>query len=182
MVANWNEIEHAGLCDCGCETGVGPAEPVEDGCDLCHHRGFEVSEQAMRTQLPPQHWPAAGPGFRFCATEWCAIVYFNDDTGVYFSRQDVLPIGKYKSDYLLRRERAVTAQVEAKTFKVSGITCQDCITHIADNVLQLPGARKVSGNLAQSTVKVGFDAGRLSVEEITHAIEEAGYIVDAVEP
>lgn len=71
--------------------------------------------------------------------------------------------------------------LETKIFKVGGITCQDCVTHIADNVLQLPGARKVSGNLTQRTVKVGFEADRLSIEQIVQAIEEAGYAVEAVE-
>lgn len=71
--------------------------------------------------------------------------------------------------------------VVTKVFRVTGITCQDCVTHIADNVLQLPGARKVAGNLTQGTVKVGFDEDRLSIEQIVQAIEEAGYGVEAVE-
>lgn len=68
-----------------------------------------------------------------------------------------------------------------KVFRVTGITCHDCVTHIADNVLQLPGARKVSGSLARGTVKVGFEEDQLSIEEIVQAIEEAGYGVEAVE-
>lgn len=88
---------------------------------------------------------------------------------------------RHKSDYRQRRERAVTAQVTTKTFRVSGMTCADCVAHIADSVMELQGARKVSGNLTQRTVKVGFDPERLSVEQIVQAIEGAGYAVDAVE-
>lgn len=72
--------------------------------------------------------------------------------------------------------------LETKTFKVSGITCIDCVTHIADSVKRLRGTRKVSGNLTQNTVKVGFEPGKVSVEQIIEAIESAGYGVDAVEP
>ena len=64
-----------------------------------------------------------------------------------------------------------------KTFKVRGITCMDCVTHIAQNVRRLPGARKVSGNLTQSTVKVAYDPREASEEAVIRAIEEAGYQV-----
>ncbi len=73
------------------------------------------------------------------------------------------------------------AELETKTFKVSGITCMDCITHIADSVRRLPGARKISGNLTQNTVKVGFEPGKVSLEQIVQAIEAAGYRVDSIE-
>jgi len=76
----------------------------------------------------------------------------------------------------------VSTELETKTFKVSGITCMDCITHIADSVKRLPGARKISGNLTQNTVKVGFEPDKVSVQSIIKAIETAGYKVDAVEP
>ncbi len=65
----------------------------------------------------------------------------------------------------------------ARTFKVRGITCMDCVVHIAENVRRLPGTRKVSGNLTQGTVKVAYDPGAVSEVEIARAIEEAGYQV-----
>ncbi len=75
----------------------------------------------------------------------------------------------------------MSTQLETKTFKVSGITCLDCVTHIANSVKQLPGARKISGNLTQNTVKVGFDPDVVSVEQIIQAIETAGYKVASIE-
>lgn len=152
-----------------------------DECTVCHHRGFEISAQAMRTRLPHERQGEAGTGFRFCATEWCPVVYFNNETGVYFAQDDVLPGTRRKSDYPLRREQVVSSQLETKTFKVSGITCMDCVTHIANSVKRLPGARKISGNLTQNTVKVGFDPDKVSVEQIIQAIETAGYKVERIE-
>lgn len=76
---------------------------------------------------------------------------------------------------------SVSPELETKTFKVGGITCADCVTHIADRVRRLPGARRISGNLTQRTVRVGFDPSQVSVEQIVEAIEAAGYAVDAVE-
>lgn len=74
------------------------------------------------------------------------------------------------------------SELETRTFKVSGITCAHCVLHIADTVKRLPGARKVSGNLADHTVKVRFEPDGASVEQIVQAIEGAGYTVDAIEP
>ncbi len=71
--------------------------------------------------------------------------------------------------------------LQTKTFRVRGITCMDCITHIARNVRRVPGTQKVSGNLDQSTVKIAFEAGKTSLEEIVRAIEDAGYAVESVE-
>ncbi len=73
------------------------------------------------------------------------------------------------------------SELETKTFKVNDINCMDCVTHIAGSVKRLPGARKVSGNLDQRTVKVQFESDQVSTEQIIKAIEAAGYTVDAVE-
>lgn len=74
------------------------------------------------------------------------------------------------------------SELETRTFKVSGITCAHCVLHIADSVKQVPGARRVSGNLAANTVKVSFAPEGVSVKQIVQAIEGAGYRVDAIEP
>ncbi len=75
----------------------------------------------------------------------------------------------------------MSTQLETKTFKVSGITCMDCVSHIANSVKRLPGARKITGNLTQNTVKVGFEPDKVSVEQIIQAIEAAGYKVESIE-
>lgn len=71
----------------------------------------------------------------------------------------------------------MSEHLTAKTFKVRGITCMDCVVHIAEHVRGLPGAGKVSGNLVQSTVKVAYDPGEVSEGAIIRAIEDAGYQV-----
>jgi Cu+-exporting ATPase len=75
----------------------------------------------------------------------------------------------------------VASELTTKTIKVRGITCADCITHIAAGVKRLPGTQRVSGNLDQGTVKVAFEQDRVSLEEIVRAIERVGYPVERVE-
>jgi len=74
------------------------------------------------------------------------------------------------------------SELQTRTIKVRGITCADCITHIAEGVRRLPGTRRISGNLTQGTVKVAFEPEQVSVEEIVRAIEGVGYPVERVEP
>lgn len=74
----------------------------------------------------------------------------------------------------------VASEWTTKIIKVGGITCADCITHIAAGVRRLPGARRVSGNLDRGTVKVVFEEDKVSLGEILRAIEAVGYRVEAV--
>lgn len=76
----------------------------------------------------------------------------------------------------------MSPELETKIFRVGGITCADCVVHIAKSVKRLPGAQKISGNLTEDTVKVQFEPDKVSVEQIVQAIERAGYTVDAIEP
>jgi len=73
------------------------------------------------------------------------------------------------------------SQTDTKTFKVRGITCVDCVTHIAESVRRLPGTQKVGGNLTQGTIKVTFEPDRVQPADIVKAIEGAGYSVEAAE-
>jgi len=91
----------AGVCDC---SECGSVEVSSDGCEICHHPGVEISQRAMRSRLPRTRRAAAGPGFRFCTTKWCPIIYFNNKTGVYFAQDDVLPGTPHKSDHAPRRK------------------------------------------------------------------------------
>lgn len=40
-----------------------------------------------------------------------------------------------------------------------------CVTHIAERVKQLPGTQNVSGDLAQRTVRVSFEADKVRDDE-----------------
>ncbi len=59
----------------------------------------------MRTYLPLERQDEAGTGFGFCATKWCPVVYFNNETEVDFVRDDMLLGTQHKSDYSLRGGR-----------------------------------------------------------------------------
>jgi copper chaperone len=76
--------------------------------------------------------------------------------------------------------------VDTKVLRVSGITCEDCVARIAGSVRQLPGVRRVSGNLVLGTVKVTFDPEQVTVERLVGAVEQAGgdrhhYRVEAIQ-
>lgn len=75
----------------------------------------------------------------------------------------------------------MASELLTKTIKVRGITCMDCITHIAAGVKRLPGTLRVSGNLDQRTVKIAFEPDKVSLAEIVQAIEGVGYPVERVE-
>lgn len=69
--------------------------------------------------------------------------------------------------------------MEEITFKVTDITCMDCVTHIARSIKQLPGAQKVSGNLSNKTVRVIYDPAQVQPSDIAEAIGKAGYTVES---
>ncbi len=99
MMDGSRDSEEGALTDrCGCWTGLIPRETIMDG-PVCHHWGFKISAQAMRTRLPFERQDDAETGFRFCATKWCPVVYFNNETEVYLARDDVLAGTWDKADY-----------------------------------------------------------------------------------
>ena len=66
---------------------------------------------------------------------------------------------------------------EQITLPVSGMTCQHCVGRVEKNVSALPGVDKVDVSLENDTVAVAYDKSAVSVEQITEAIEDAGYDV-----
>ena len=162
-------------------------------CGVCGERGKPVPRETLEHLLKPEkRAEIIDQPYYFCETPECDIVYFTDLPLHYFDKDDLTEAepaeaaGSYREpcpgiDDPLRREQTVQTELETRTFKVSGITCADCVLHIADSVRRLPGAHKVSGNLTQNTVKVRFEPDKVSVDTIIQAIERAGYKVDAVE-
>ena len=61
------------------------------------------------------------------------------------------------------------------TIPVKGMTCASCVSHVASALEDTPGVEKVDVNLAteKATVSVGEKAPAL--EELAHAVEDAGY-------
>ena len=68
------------------------------------------------------------------------------------------------------------------TYRVTGMTCDHCVSAVQDEIGSLPGVLSVNVDLqpdAPSDVEVVSD-GPLSVDAVRDAVDEAGYIL--VEP
>lgn len=68
---------------------------------------------------------------------------------------------------------------EQITLPVSGMTCQHCVGRVEKNVSALAGVDKVDVSLENATVAVAYDKSSVTVDQITEAIEDAGYDVGA---
>ncbi|MDR1189985.1 MAG: heavy-metal-associated domain-containing protein [Bifidobacteriaceae bacterium] len=65
------------------------------------------------------------------------------------------------------------------SYRVNGMTCHHCVRAVKDEVGSLPGVSKVEVELVEggaSTVTV-TSAAPLSLEEVTTAVQEAGYTI-----
>jgi copper ion binding protein len=63
------------------------------------------------------------------------------------------------------------------TFKVGGMTCDDCEMSIRKGVGELNGIKTIEANHEDSTTHVAFDPSVTSEKEIIAAIEKRGYQV-----
>lgn len=62
-----------------------------------------------------------------------------------------------------------------KRFHISGMTCSACSSHVEKAVGKLEGMETVSVNLLTETMEVSYDEKKTGTEEITAAVEKAGY-------
>lgn len=60
-------------------------------------------------------------------------------------------------------------------YHISGMTCSACSSHVEKAVNKLAGIEKASVNLLTETMEVSYDESRLTGDEITAAVEKAGY-------
>jgi copper chaperone CopZ len=58
-------------------------------CRECGQIGTKVLRVTMGVHIKEEHWPLLGQGFRFCWTPECEVIYYNNDKGVYFHKEDV---------------------------------------------------------------------------------------------
>lgn len=65
--------------------------------------------------------------------------------------------------------------MEQATIKVEGISCRHCVSSI-EGALK---AQHIQGtvNLAEGTVSVQYDPGKVSLDHIKEIIEEQGYTI-----
>lgn len=62
-----------------------------------------------------------------------------------------------------------------KLLNVEGMTCASCAQSVEKAIKKLPGVTESNVNLATEKVKVVYDEGVVSVQDIQEAVEDAGY-------
>ncbi len=73
-------------------------------------------------------------------------------------------------------ESTVDAQrVEILTLPVEGMTCASCVLRVEKALKKIDGVQTASVNLATEKVSLSFDPAQVKIEELTSAVEEAGY-------
>ncbi len=63
-----------------------------------------------------------------------------------------------------------------KKFKVSGMTCSACVTHVEKSVAKVQGIKWVQVNLLTNSMVVEYDEGVNLDEAVRKAVEDAGYV------
>jgi copper chaperone len=66
-----------------------------------------------------------------------------------------------------------------KTLRVPDMHCGHCKAAVEGELSKLSGVQIVNADLEKGTVKVSYDDGTVSTENLKEAIEEAGYTVAA---
>jgi len=63
---------------------------------------------------------------------------------------------------------------------VTGMSCASCVMHVEKALKEVPGVSDAVVNLAAERANVTFDPARVSLADLRHAVEEAGYGVSDV--
>ena len=63
------------------------------------------------------------------------------------------------------------------TFRVPDMSCGHCKAAIEGELNKLSGVEYSNAHLEEGTVKVSYEEGRVSEEQLQGAIEDAGYAV-----
>ena len=67
--------------------------------------------------------------------------------------------------------------MQTVTLGISGMTCGGCVRSVSKVLNALNGVAKSEVSLEERRAVVDFDADRVGVDQLKHAIEEAGYEV-----
>ncbi len=70
--------------------------------------------------------------------------------------------------------------MQTEIFKVTGLSCGDCVGTIESALKAVPGVRTAQVSLAKHEATVQFSEGRTSHNQLQSAIERAGYGVETV--
>ena len=61
------------------------------------------------------------------------------------------------------------------TFKVSGMTCGNCVKHVTKALSRVPGVTEPSVDLASGRVELTYDPEQVTLPLIADAVTKAGY-------
>ena len=67
--------------------------------------------------------------------------------------------------------------MEKATLNISGMTCGGCVRSVSSVLSALDGVAKADVSLDKQCAVVDYDAAKLNVEQLKHAVTEAGYEV-----
>jgi copper chaperone CopZ len=62
-----------------------------------------------------------------------------------------------------------------KRLAITGMSCGNCVRHVRDELMKLPGVRVEHADIESVTIE--YDPGKVSLEKVRSAIVEAGYQV-----
>ena len=71
---------------------------------------------------------------------------------------------------------------EKAELEITGMTCAACVRRVEKALEKVSGVESASVNLATEKASVSFDPGRTTVEDLTKAIEGAGYTASPSAP
>lgn len=67
--------------------------------------------------------------------------------------------------------------MQTATLKISGMTCGGCVRSVTSVLNALDGVVKADVSLEKNCAVVDYDAAKLNVDQLKHAVVEAGYEV-----
>ena len=67
--------------------------------------------------------------------------------------------------------------MKTATMTVNGMTCGGCVTSVKRALAALPGVAGVDVSLPDRRVQVRYDDGRVDLDAMQHALQDAGYEV-----
>ncbi len=62
-----------------------------------------------------------------------------------------------------------------QTFKVQGMTCAHCQAAVTKALKGVAGVASAEVDLSKAQAKVGYDPAKVTVGQLSKAVEEAGY-------
>lgn len=68
-------------------------------CPISFDKGLRLLRKTLANHIRPSNWSViTEKGFFFCPNRGCPLVYFNNETGAYFGRNDVQSIVMHKME------------------------------------------------------------------------------------